>query len=199
MAVGALKSVNPGGIASKISSPIWDANLDRDTLSTGRTTTATMSLGIAAGRHQRNKRTIAGGLVKGMDIVSIISDRPDYHSIFVRNGEDVIELVSTSPWRGLLWALLRMKVLKLNRRFHAERQTGIQNSIPVGIPTHRFALSSSGKILVLAPKTREFPGRHQVLGVHGQSVDELRGPAIAKANPGRREPEAAPSDRSPVA
>jgi hypothetical protein len=48
-----------------------------------------------------------------MERVSIISSDDGYCNIFVRSGEDVIELAGrNNPWRKLFEAILKMKVLK---------------------------------------------------------------------------------------
>ena len=58
-----------------------------------------------------------------MNWISIISDRPDYHSILVRDDLDVVELVGKHPWLMLFRAVAQLKVKKLRRYFDAERQT----------------------------------------------------------------------------
>jgi hypothetical protein len=131
--------------------------------------------------------------------VSIISDRRDYHSVFVRNGEDVVELVSTNPWRGLFRALLKLKVLQFKRRFHAERQTVVPDPPALTLPIHRFGLSPSGNLRGVPPRSADGwvdrKGNRQVVRIDGQTVNELRGPAITKANPSRRAKERTQGDR----
>jgi hypothetical protein len=116
--------------------------------------------------------------------VSVISDRPDYSSVYVSDGKDIVELAGGPPWRTLFRAMLKLKILQLKRRHHAtERKTNNEDSISAPVPARQFGLSGRGKILVLSPKASGFPGRHQVLGVHGKSVDQLSGARPAKADP----------------
>jgi hypothetical protein len=51
-----------------------------------------------------------------MERVSIITSDEGFSSIFIRDGENIIEAGGTNhPWLRLFWAVGRMKVLKIKQ------------------------------------------------------------------------------------
>ena len=137
-----------------------------------------------------------------VNIVSITSDRPDYHSVFVRNGEDVVELVGTKPWRTLFRAVLDLKVRQLRRRFHAAatkreetHQVPTSNILPIG----EFVLSRGGNLRWIpsqsASNIQRSKSNRQIVRIDGKTVDQLSGARPSKKNQRRPSPGRIESDR----
>jgi hypothetical protein len=113
-----------------------------------------------------------------MNRISIISDRPDYHSVLVRDGSDLVELAGKRPWLTLFKAIVRLKVKKLKRRIrHGTITTGETNHThPLAsiLPLHGYDQSTQSfhfpHIEVTAAIRRKPQG---LLLIQGETVDEL--------------------------
>jgi hypothetical protein len=111
-----------------------------------------------------------------MNRISIISDRKDYHSVLVRDGVDIVELIGKRPWRTLFRAIVQLKLKQLKRRIHGESTKGktdhthpLASILPLSgydqstQPFHFMRNHITGTIL---PKPR-------LVLIQGQTVDEL--------------------------
>jgi hypothetical protein len=138
-----------------------------------------------------------------MNRISIISDRPNYHSVLVRDGSDLVELAGKHPWPMLFRAVVQLKLKKLRRYFNAERQTDKPDQTANIFPLDRVVADDrtiripSGKItLSVLPKP-------QLVLIQGKTVDELgtasSQPCSTEREKGTGRPGDQESDREPAA
>jgi len=137
-----------------------------------------------------------------MTRISVISDRPDYSSVYVSDGCEIVERAGGPPWRTLFKAVLDLKIKQFKRKVHVKATEGkaIEQSSNANIfPLHRFDLSPSGSLLVvptpIACNSGDGHGYRRVIRVDGQTVDQLRGAKPPKTVEGRTAPRGVEGDR----
>ena len=138
-----------------------------------------------------------------MNWISIISDRPDYHSILVGDEVDMIELVGKHPWLILFRAIAQLRLKKLRRYFNAKRQTDKSDQTANIFPLDRVVADNRTIRFPIAKITLSVLPKPQLVLIHGQTVDEL-GTASSKPRGTQEEkgtgrPEDQESDREPAA
>jgi hypothetical protein len=119
----------------------------------------------------------------------MISDRPDYSSIYVSDGCDIVEKAGGPPWRTLFKAVLELKIRQLKRKLHAkatERKESHQVLASGGFTARRYNLSAAGRLVILPSPISSLHSERsendQSLPVRGQCLDQLRGAKLPKTN-----------------
>jgi hypothetical protein len=133
-----------------------------------------------------------------MNRISIISDRPDYHSVLVRDGFDIVELAGKHPWPTLFKAIVQLKLKQLRRSIHgktAKREADNTHTHATILPLDR---------VIADARTIEFPGgkiarsvlpKPQLVLIQGQTVDELGSASSGSCGTEKEEARGGPGDQ----